>query len=65
MLRLNRIKKIGFQTIVFSFLFISLVCSGIEKKVTPKFKAIAFYTAKNDKAHISFVHKAKLKDGHF
>jgi len=25
---------------------------------TPKFKVIAFYTAKNDKAHISFVHEA-------
>lgn len=26
--------------------------------VKPRFKAIAFYTAKNDKAHISFVHEA-------
>ncbi|HEY8783347.1 MAG TPA: ThuA domain-containing protein [Mucilaginibacter sp.] len=25
---------------------------------TPKFKVIAFYTARNDKAHISFVHEA-------
>ena len=58
MFRLNKIKKIGFQTIVLSLLSISLVCSGIEKKVTPKFKAIAFFTAKNDKAHISFVHEA-------
>jgi hypothetical protein len=32
--------------------------SGIGQKVTPKFKAIAFYTAKNDLAHISFVHEA-------
>lgn len=31
-------------------------CFG--QKVTPKFKAIAFYTAKNDLAHISFVHEA-------
>jgi hypothetical protein len=58
MFRLNKIKKIGFQTIVLSLLSISLVCSGKEKKVTPKFKAIAFFTAKNDKAHISFVHEA-------
>jgi uncharacterized protein len=58
MLRLDNIKKIGFRTIVFSLLSLSLVCSGIEHKSTPKFKAIAFYTAKNDKAHISFVHEA-------
>ena len=25
---------------------------------TPKFKVIAFYTARDDKAHISFVHEA-------
>ncbi|MEN2399920.1 ThuA domain-containing protein [Flavobacterium sp. MC2016-06] len=28
------------------------------KKSNPKFKVIAFYTAKNDQAHISFVHEA-------
>ncbi len=28
------------------------------KKVNSKFKVIAFYTAKNDQAHISFVHEA-------
>jgi len=28
------------------------------KKVKSKFKVIAFYTAKNDQAHISFVHEA-------
>jgi hypothetical protein len=28
------------------------------KKTNPKFKVIAFYTAKNDQAHISFVHEA-------
>lgn len=28
------------------------------KKENPKFKVIAFYTAKNDQAHISFVHEA-------
>jgi len=32
--------------------------SGIGQKANPKFKAIAFYTAKNDLAHISFVHEA-------
>jgi uncharacterized protein len=58
MLKLNKIKMTGFRTIVFSLLCLSLVCSGIEWKEIPKFKAIAFYTAKNDKAHISFVHEA-------
>ncbi|MBO9585342.1 MAG: ThuA domain-containing protein [Flavobacterium sp.] len=38
--------------LVFSF-------SGFsQKKENPKFKVIAFYTAKNDQAHISFVHEA-------
>ena len=32
--------------------------SGIGQNTNPKFKAIAFYTAKNDLAHISFVHEA-------
>jgi hypothetical protein len=39
-------------------LCVCLICSGIEKNVAPKFRVIAFYTAKNDKAHISFVHEA-------
>jgi len=30
------------------------------KKIEPAFKAIAFYTAKNDQAHISFVHEANV-----
>jgi len=34
------------------------VSSVIGQKMTPKFKVIAFYTAKNDLAHISFVHEA-------
>jgi uncharacterized protein len=36
----------------------TLMCSGIVQKAKPKFKVIAFYTAKNDPAHISFVHEA-------
>jgi hypothetical protein len=32
--------------------------SAKEPEKKPKFKAIAFYTAKNDKAHVSFVHEA-------
>ncbi len=43
------------------FLMLFLVCfTGFSqhKKEKTKFKAIAFYTAKNDQAHISFVHEA-------
>jgi uncharacterized protein len=58
MSELNKIRNRGFQILVFSLLCISLICSGVEQKATPKFKVIAFYTAKNDKAHISFVHEA-------
>ena len=58
MLRLYKIRSIAFKIIVFFLLSVSLVCSGMEKKVTPEFKVVAFYTAKNDKAHISFVHEA-------
>lgn len=42
-------------------LMLFLVCfTGFsqQKKEKPKFKVIAFYTAKNDQAHISFVHEA-------
>ncbi|HSD08712.1 ThuA domain-containing protein [Flavobacterium sp.] len=41
-------------------LFIVAYFTGLSqsKKDIPKFKVIAFYTAKNDQAHISFVHEA-------
>ncbi|MGO4292441.1 ThuA domain-containing protein [Chitinophaga sp. RAB17] len=41
-------------------LILSLIGSaiGYAQEHTPKFKVIAFYTAKNDQAHISFVHEA-------
>jgi len=58
MLRFNSSQKVRLQTIVFFILCISLICSGIQPNKTTQFKAIAFYTAKNDKAHISFVHEA-------
>jgi len=51
-------KKIIQATLVSIFFFAGIVCSGTEKKDNPKFKVIAFYTAKNDAAHISFVHEA-------
>jgi hypothetical protein len=38
--------------------FIFLIFSFESNAQTPKFKVISFYTAKNDLAHISFVHEA-------
>jgi uncharacterized protein len=45
------------------FIITILLCISSSKidlsaAVKPRFKAIAFYTTKNDKAHISFVHEA-------
>jgi hypothetical protein len=51
-------KKLFLLTITIILLCFSTVCYGIEKRGTPEFKVIAFYTAKNDAAHISFVHEA-------
>lgn len=46
-----------------SLLLILLFCVGFSLSISaqnkkPKFKVIAFYTAKNDRAHISYVHEA-------
>lgn len=41
-------------TFFFCLLYLALVAQG----KPPKFRVIAFYTARNDKAHISFVHEA-------
>ena len=51
-------KKIFLLTITLILFCCSTACYGIEKRGTPEFKVIAFYTAKNDAAHISFVHEA-------
>lgn len=43
---------------IFAFLFFSLLlCTGLQGK-RPGFKVIAFYTAQNDQAHVSFVNEA-------
>lgn len=44
--------------IAFFFLSGSQFITGQTPKKNPDFKVIAFYTAKNDPAHISFVHEA-------
>jgi len=51
-------KKLILLSITTILLCFSIACYGIEKRGTPKFKVIAFFTAKNDAAHISFVHEA-------
>jgi hypothetical protein len=54
---------LNMRKFLFSVLAVFLLCSqlmsaGNEKNPVSKFKVIAFYTAKNDQAHISFVHEA-------
>ncbi|WP_394992692.1 ThuA domain-containing protein [Emticicia sp.] len=47
------------RKIILNFAFILLTINGLyAQNSTSKFKIIAFYTAKNDQAHISFVHEA-------
>jgi len=49
------------KTFVHVILFFAALCCFTSIKgqsIHPKFKVIAFYTAKNDPAHISFVHEA-------
>jgi len=46
------------RSILLLFLVLSFSGFSQKKKESPKFKIIAFYTAKNDQAHISFVHEA-------
>lgn len=43
--------------LLFLLFFTTTLSSGAQK---PKFKVIAFYTGKNDQAHISFVHEANV-----
>jgi hypothetical protein len=43
--------------VIYVFCFFTLF-RGNAQSSKPEFKVIAFYTAKNDKAHISFVHEA-------
>jgi hypothetical protein len=50
--------KFRFQTITLILVLFCLVCSAQEQKKNPDFKVVAFFTAKNDQAHISYVHEA-------
>jgi hypothetical protein len=56
MSRLTRIISIH---VFFIFLFGFFIESSAKEPVKdPKFKVVAFYTGKNDRAHVSFVHEA-------
>jgi hypothetical protein len=57
MFTLFSINKITTGLITFCIVFFCLNSLSAQTD-TPKFKVIAFYTARNDKAHISFVHDA-------
>jgi uncharacterized protein len=51
-------KKLLNLTVIALICLSCLLCSANGQKEAPQFKVIAFYTAKNDRAHISFVHEA-------
>jgi hypothetical protein len=51
--KFSQMKAIAICVFCFSILF-----HGNAQSSEPEFKVIAFYTAKNDRAHISFVHEA-------
>src|SRR6478672_13175881 len=46
------------KTIIFIFCSFTILTAHAQKEPANKFKVIAFYTAKQDLAHISFVHEA-------
>lgn len=58
MQKLNKIIKTLFIVSILSLISVSLVFPEKHQQPQPKFRVIAFFTAKNDKAHISFVHEA-------
>lgn len=51
-------KNILKKSLLFSIISLCNVFVGAAQSPVPTFKVIAFYTAKNDAAHISFVHEA-------
>lgn len=53
----NKIKLNTLRTVALCLLFFGPVCAKAESSA-PKFKVIAFYTGKDDLAHISFVQEA-------
>jgi hypothetical protein len=58
MLKNTLVKKLIITTLTFSILCLFQVTHARESIKSPKFRAIAFYTGKNDKAHVSYVQEA-------
>src|SRR4051812_34717000 len=58
MFKSMRVRKVFSQAILCCILSVGFVSTLTAQKQNPKFKVIAFYTAENDRAHISFVHEA-------
>ena len=54
---MKKIKKY-FHKILLSCICFCFIANTNAQNKTPLFKVIAFYTAKSDLAHISFVHEA-------
>lgn len=52
-----RLTRLLFRTVIVIIL-ITVAIGGVAQNNKPIFKVIAFYTAKNDRAHISYVHEA-------
>lgn len=52
------LRQYYFIIIIVLVSFISVILSAKEPVKDPKFKVVAFYTGRNDKAHVSFVHEA-------
>ncbi len=58
MLKTTQVKKLILTTLALLALCFFQVTHARESIKSPKFRAIAFYTGKNDKAHVSYVHEA-------
>src|SRR4030081_3049212 len=51
--------KFNISKLLIAFCIMCIYTCGIQAQGhSPKFKVIAFYTSRNDQAHISFVHEA-------
>jgi uncharacterized protein len=53
-----RTSRISIQLLTLFLLCFWFISNAATKAASPKFHVIAFYTARNDQAHISFVHEA-------
>jgi hypothetical protein len=58
MFRITAFRKIQTVILFLPFIIFCQTLSATEKNKSSKFNAVAFYTGKNDKAHVSFVHEA-------